>query len=312
MTFAGAIVVIVLGSWLFARSISAIITQVVTSLQAAANRDYTVKVKKTTGGDLGRLITSTNWPARHTRRFRETGLGLRRAASPPSARRRPSSSSAGRHGGHRQRQLPEHAGLLAGRDPGPAPQPVRRAGLPRVSPNTAQFWDKLGRGEYDAGQYKRIGKGGKEVWIQASYNPILDTERQAVQGRQVRHRRDRRRSCRPPTTKASSTPSARRRPSSSSTSTARSSPPTTTSSTTLGYSLDEIKGKHHSMFVEPAYTATSEYRAFWDEPRPRRVRRRPSTSASARAARRSGSRPPTTRSSTSTASRSRSSSTRPT
>jgi methyl-accepting chemotaxis protein len=37
-----------------------------------------------------------------------------------------------------------------------------------------QFWDKLGRGEYDAGQYKRIGKGGKEVWIQASYNPIMD------------------------------------------------------------------------------------------------------------------------------------------
>ena len=37
-----------------------------------------------------------------------------------------------------------------------------------------QFWDKLNRGEYDAGQYKRIGKGGKEVWIQASYNPIMD------------------------------------------------------------------------------------------------------------------------------------------
>lgn len=38
-----------------------------------------------------------------------------------------------------------------------------------------QFWDKLGRGEYDAGQYKRIGKGGKEVWIEASYNPIIDS-----------------------------------------------------------------------------------------------------------------------------------------
>lgn len=37
-----------------------------------------------------------------------------------------------------------------------------------------QFWERLGRGEFDAGQYKRIGKGGKEVWIQASYNPILD------------------------------------------------------------------------------------------------------------------------------------------
>ena len=36
------------------------------------------------------------------------------------------------------------------------------------------FWDKLGRGEFDAGQYKRIGKGGREIWIQASYNPIMD------------------------------------------------------------------------------------------------------------------------------------------
>jgi methyl-accepting chemotaxis protein len=37
-----------------------------------------------------------------------------------------------------------------------------------------QFWAKLGRGEYQAAQYKRIGKGGKVVWIEASYNPILD------------------------------------------------------------------------------------------------------------------------------------------
>jgi methyl-accepting chemotaxis protein len=37
-----------------------------------------------------------------------------------------------------------------------------------------KLWDKLARGEYDAGQYKRIGKGGREVWLQASYNPILD------------------------------------------------------------------------------------------------------------------------------------------
>jgi len=37
------------------------------------------------------------------------------------------------------------------------------------------FWERLGRGEYDAAQYKRIGKGGREVWIQASYNPIHDS-----------------------------------------------------------------------------------------------------------------------------------------
>ncbi|WP_157572555.1 methyl-accepting chemotaxis protein [Nevskia soli] len=45
----------------------------------------------------------------------------------------------------------------------------------RASAEYRMFWEKLGRGEYDAGQYKRIGKGGKEVWIQAAYNPIMDT-----------------------------------------------------------------------------------------------------------------------------------------
>ena len=43
------------------------------------------------------------------------------------------------------------------------------------SPQYRQFWDKLNRGEYDSAQYKRLAKGGKEVWIQATYNPILDT-----------------------------------------------------------------------------------------------------------------------------------------
>src|SRR5665213_3471297 len=37
-----------------------------------------------------------------------------------------------------------------------------------------EFWAKLARGEYDAGQYRRLGKGGREVWLQASYNPIMD------------------------------------------------------------------------------------------------------------------------------------------
>ncbi len=46
----------------------------------------------------------------------------------------------------------------------------------RQSPEYRAFWEKLGRGEYDAGQYKRIGKAGREVWIQASYNPILDPD----------------------------------------------------------------------------------------------------------------------------------------
>jgi methyl-accepting chemotaxis protein len=44
----------------------------------------------------------------------------------------------------------------------------------RQSPDYVEFWAKLRRGEYQAAEYMRIGKGGREVWIQASYNPILD------------------------------------------------------------------------------------------------------------------------------------------
>ena len=36
------------------------------------------------------------------------------------------------------------------------------------------FWEKLNRGEHIASSFKRLGKNGKEVWIQASYNPIFD------------------------------------------------------------------------------------------------------------------------------------------
>ena len=37
-----------------------------------------------------------------------------------------------------------------------------------------EFWGTLNRGQYQSAEYKRIGKAGKEVWILASYNPILD------------------------------------------------------------------------------------------------------------------------------------------
>ncbi|MEZ6116005.1 MAG: methyl-accepting chemotaxis protein [Pirellulaceae bacterium] len=37
-----------------------------------------------------------------------------------------------------------------------------------------QFWGDLRSGKFQAAEYKRFGKGGKEIWIQASYNPIFD------------------------------------------------------------------------------------------------------------------------------------------
>src|SRR6185436_13494065 len=43
----------------------------------------------------------------------------------------------------------------------------------RESAGYREFWAKLGRGEFQSAEYKRFGKGAREVWIQASYNPIL-------------------------------------------------------------------------------------------------------------------------------------------
>ncbi len=50
----------------------------------------------------------------------------------------------------------------------------------RDSAEYTAFWRKLGRGEFEAGEFQRVGKGGKEIWIQASYNPIVDASGKVV------------------------------------------------------------------------------------------------------------------------------------
>lgn len=44
----------------------------------------------------------------------------------------------------------------------------------KASAEYRDFWARLNRGEFQSAEYKRIGKGGREVWIQASYTPIVD------------------------------------------------------------------------------------------------------------------------------------------
>lgn len=46
----------------------------------------------------------------------------------------------------------------------------------KQSPEYREFWERLRRGEYAAGEFKRLGKRGNEVWLQSSYNPILDLQ----------------------------------------------------------------------------------------------------------------------------------------
>jgi methyl-accepting chemotaxis protein len=44
----------------------------------------------------------------------------------------------------------------------------------RSHPDYAKFWANLNRGEFQSGEFLRVGKGGKEIWIQATYNPLVD------------------------------------------------------------------------------------------------------------------------------------------
>ncbi|KRB79697.1 hypothetical protein ASE00_18450 [Sphingomonas sp. Root710] len=44
------------------------------------------------------------------------------------------------------------------------------------TPAYARFWERLSHGEFDAGEYKRRGRDGREVWLQATYNPVMDAD----------------------------------------------------------------------------------------------------------------------------------------
>jgi methyl-accepting chemotaxis protein len=134
----------------------------------------------------------------------------------------------------------------------------------RTSPEYRMFWDKLGRGEYDSGQYKRIANGGKEVWIQASYNPILDQNGKPF--KVVKYATD---------ITEQKLANANYEGQLVAISKAQAVIEFTLDGkiltanenflNTLGYALSEIQGRHHSMFVEPTYTSSPEYRAFWDK-----------------------------------------------
>jgi methyl-accepting chemotaxis protein len=127
-----------------------------------------------------------------------------------------------------------------------------------------QFWEKLKRGEFDAGQYKRLGKGGKEIWIQASYNPILDKNGKPI--KVVKFATD-------ITAQRLATANFEGQLAAIHKAQAviefdlggRILDANENFCKTLGYALDEIKGQHHSMFADPTYRQSVEYRAFWDK-----------------------------------------------
>ncbi|MFN5719796.1 MAG: PAS domain-containing protein, partial [Bradyrhizobium sp.] len=125
-----------------------------------------------------------------------------------------------------------------------------------------EFWASLNRGEYQAAEYKRIGKGGKEVWILASYNPVLDEKGKPF--KVVKFATD------------VTNQKLRNADLSGQIDAIRKSQAVIEFKLdgtiveandnflqALGYSLGEIKGQHHSMFVEHVERTSAEYREFW-------------------------------------------------
>lgn len=131
-----------------------------------------------------------------------------------------------------------------------------------LTPEYASFWQALKRGEYQVAEYKRIGKGGHEVWIQASYNPLMKKNGAVYKvikyatniTKQKLHNAD-----------FEGQISAI----SKSQAVIQFTPDGTILDANdnflnaLGYKLEEIRGNHHRMFVDPQYAQSADYASFW-------------------------------------------------
>ncbi|HEY1943426.1 MAG TPA: PAS domain-containing methyl-accepting chemotaxis protein [Roseiarcus sp.] len=124
------------------------------------------------------------------------------------------------------------------------------------------FWAQLGRGVFDSREYKRITKSGAEVWIRASYNPILDAKGRCLGVMKVAS-----------DVTAEKLKGAEFESKMAALSRVQAviefSPNGEVLSANqnflglMGYTLEEIRGKHHRMFVEPAFAASTDYAEFW-------------------------------------------------
>jgi methyl-accepting chemotaxis protein len=132
----------------------------------------------------------------------------------------------------------------------------------RDSNDYREFWATLNRGEFQAAQYKRIGKGGKPIWIQASYNPICDAK--GKPSKVIKFATD---------ITAQKTQNMEDAGKIAAMSRAQAVIEFDMDGTivmanenflgAMGYSLAEVQGKHHSMFVTPADRDSAAYREFW-------------------------------------------------
>lgn len=132
------------------------------------------------------------------------------------------------------------------------------------SPGYRLFWEKLGRGDFDTGLYKRRASDGRQVWIQATYNPILDAEGKPY--KVVKFASDVTESQLRNSDYEGKVAAIDR-----SQAIAEFSLDGTVLTANrnfllaLGYQADEVVGKHHRIFCPDDYARSAEYRLFWDK-----------------------------------------------
>ncbi|MEM8497362.1 MAG: methyl-accepting chemotaxis protein [Pseudomonadota bacterium] len=133
----------------------------------------------------------------------------------------------------------------------------------RNSTEYSRFWQKLNQGEFETAEFGRVAKNGEKVWIQASYNPIFNEQGEPV--KVVKYAID---------VTEQKTMNADFASQMSAIDKSQAVIEFDMSGTilnannnflsTVDYSLDEIRGKHHRMFVQAHESASDEYSRFWD------------------------------------------------
>lgn len=128
----------------------------------------------------------------------------------------------------------------------------------------ARFWEKLGRGEFDQGEYRRYGKNGKEIWIQASYNPVFDENGKPYKvikfATDITQQKKQALEMQSILSAVSKVQAIIEFNMDGTIITANDN-----FTKTVGYDLTEIQGKHHRMFCEGHYTSSQEYQQFWEK-----------------------------------------------
>ncbi|MEZ5939036.1 MAG: PAS domain-containing methyl-accepting chemotaxis protein [Hyphomonadaceae bacterium] len=132
------------------------------------------------------------------------------------------------------------------------------------SPAYREFWNSLAAGKFVSGEFKRLAKNGREVWLQASYNPIIDATGRVV--RVVKFATD----ITETKHKAMDAQGQLEAINRSQAVIEFGLDGTILNANdnfcrTMGYALGEIRGKHHRMFVERAYADSREYTEFWNK-----------------------------------------------